>query len=160
MRQDILFNSIGTIHSDFKDTDKIPIQPVFAQESKGYLKIFPEFVEGLQDLDLFSHIYLFYHLHQATLTKLTVTPYLSDTKRGIFATRAPSRPNPMGFSLVKLDKIIGNIVHVSELDILDNTPLIDIKPFIPKFDYREEADEGWFAGMDENEAKRRGSRKQ
>lgn len=158
MRKDILFKSIGTIHSDFKDTDKIPIQPVFADESKGYIKIFPEFVDGLRDLGGFSHIYLFFHLHKVQKIKLLVKPYLEDTQRGVFSTRAPSRPNPLGFSLVKLDKIIGNIIHVSQLDILDGTPLIDIKPFITRFDYRENTTQGWINKVEEKEAKRRGRR--
>jgi len=158
MRKEILFKPIGTIHSDFKDTDKIPIQPVFADDSKGYLKISPKFVDGLRDLDGFSHIYLFFHLHKVQKVKLLVKPYLEDTERGVFSTRAPSRPNPLGFSLVKLDKIIGNIVHVSQIDILDSTPLIDIKPFIPRFDYRDNTTQGWISEVDEEEAKRRGTR--
>ncbi len=159
MHKDILFKPIGTIHSDYKDTNSIPIQPVFARGSKGSININPEFVEGLRDLDMFSHIFLIYHLHEINKAKLTVTPFLSDTQHGVFATRAPSRPNPIGFSLVKLDKIIGNIIHVSELDILDGTPLIDIKPFIPRFDYREDAGDGWFVDVDDEEAQRRGRRK-
>jgi len=158
VRKEIVFNSIGVIYSDFKDLDKIPIQPVFAEEARGYAKLFPEFVDGLKDLEGFSHVYLLYHLHRAPEAKLQVKPFLEDTARGVFATRSPSRPNPIGFSLVKIDKIIGNILHFSELDILNGTPLIDIKPFIPRFDFREQASQGWLEDINEHEAQRRGRR--
>ncbi len=158
MRKDILFKSIGTVHSDFKDTSKIPIQPVFADEAKGRIIIFPEFVQGLRDLDGFSHIFLFYYLHKVQNAKLLVQPFMQDHERGIFATRAPSRPNPLGFSLVKLDKIIDHTIYISQLDVLDGTPLIDIKPFIRRFDYRQNSREGWTMEVDDKQANRRGRR--
>ena len=158
MRKEIVFKSIGTIHSSFKDTSKIPIQPVFSEGARGYIKIFPEFVEGLADLDGFSHLYLIYHLHKAKEAKLIVRPFLEDEMHGVFATRAPSRPNPIGISIVRLDKIIGNIIHISDLDILDGTPLLDIKPFTSRFDARDNCKEGWLANINEEDAKRRGQR--
>ena len=112
----------------------MPIQPVGAKGIKGIVEVFPEFQEGLQDLDGFSHIILLYHLHLSKEYKLKVKPFLENQIHGVFATRAPKRPNQIGLSIVRLEKISGNILHISNTDIIDGTPLIDIKPFVPKFD--------------------------
>ena len=139
----IPFHPIGIIHSPFHDLAGMPIQPSSDASAAGTLEIFPEFVPGLKDLGGFSHLILLYHLHQAGPARLEVTPFLDSQPRGIFATRAPTRPNPIGLSVVKLTRIEGNILYVEDLDILDGTPLLDIKPYIPEFDYHPEVQIGW-----------------
>ena len=110
---------------------------------EGYVEIFPEFVQGLKDLEGFSHIILLYHFHLSKPFSLLVKPYLDDELRGVFATRAPSRPNPIGLSIVQLLSIEENILRIRDVDIVDGTPLLDIKPYVPKFDHRENAKIGW-----------------
>ena len=139
----IPFHPIGIIHSPFHDLAGMPIQPTSDASAAGTLEIFPEFVPGLKDLDGFSHLILLYHLHQAGPAKLEVTPFLDSQPHGVFATRAPTRPNAIGLSVVKLTRIDDCILYVDQLDILDGTPLLDIKPYIPEFDYRPEAHTGW-----------------
>jgi tRNA-Thr(GGU) m(6)t(6)A37 methyltransferase TsaA len=139
----IPFLPIGIIHSPFHDLAGMPIQPTSDVSAPGTLDIFPEFVPGLKDLDGFSHLILLYHLHHAGPARLEVTPFLDSQPRGIFATRAPTRPNPIGLSVVKLTRIEGNILYVEDLDILDGTPLLDIKPYIPEFDFHPEVRIGW-----------------
>jgi len=139
----IHFHPIGLIHSPFKDLAGMPIQPTSDASAAGTIEIFPEFVPGLKDLDGFSHLILLYHLHQAGAAKLEVTPFLDSQPHGIFATRAPTRPNPIGLSVVRLTGIEGNILYVENLDILDGTPLLDIKPYIPEFDFQPDVRIGW-----------------
>jgi len=139
----IIFKPIGIIHSPFHTLEEMPIQPTSQASQPGMVEIYPQYVEGLKDLDGFSHIYLIYHLHRAASSKLTVTPFLDTQPRGLFATRAPCRPNPMGLSLVQLDKIEDNQLYITRLDILDQTPLLDIKPYIPEFEPRENTRVGW-----------------
>lgn len=158
MHNEIVFQTIGTIYSSYENSESTPIQPIFAEDSSGYVKLHPDFVEGIQDLEGFSHIYLIYYLHQAGAAQLKVKPYLQDVERGVFATRAPKRPNPIGMSIVKLDKIVGNIIHISGLDILNGTPLLDIKPYIKRFDLREDCRQGWLDTIDESEMQDRGRR--
>jgi tRNA-Thr(GGU) m(6)t(6)A37 methyltransferase TsaA len=142
----IKFQSIGTIHSPFKDLEGMPIQPIGARGIKCEININPEYNAGLKDLEGFSHIILIYHLHLSKGHLLEVKPFLDTEKRGIFATRAPKRPNPIGLSVVKLEKIEGNTIHISNVDIVDGTPLLDIKPYIPHFDKHpdDEIIIGWF----------------
>lgn len=121
----------------------MPIQPTGEASAPGTIEIFPEYQEGLKDLDGFSHVILIYHFHWVSSSKLTVTPFLDSEPRGIFATRAPTRPNPIGMSVVELLKIEGNTLHVDHLDVLDGTPLLDIKPYVPEFDYPPQARIGW-----------------
>jgi len=121
----------------------MPIQPAGEARAPATAEISPEFVEGLRDLDGFSHVILIYHLHASSGTRLTVTPFLGSVPRGIFATRAPSRPNPIGLSVVKLVTIDGNILHLSDVDILDGTPVLDIKPYVPEFDAPVKVRVGW-----------------
>lgn len=142
----ILFEPIGIIHSPHKIKAGTPIQPSRLNRSPGEVEIFTEFRSGLQDLEGFSKIFLIYHLHKIKAAKLEVVPYLEDQTRGIFATRAPSRPNPIGLSLVDLISIQDGILKVSGLDILDGTPLLDIKPFIPEVDHAEGIKVGWLEG--------------
>lgn len=123
----------------------MPIQPTSENSTSGYIDIYPEFAQGLKDLDGFSHIYLIYHFHKATQAKLTVTPFLDTEARGVFATRAPSRPNPIGLSLVRLVSIDQARIHIEQIDVLDGTPLLDLKPFVPTFEGAEEIRVGWLA---------------
>ena len=146
---DIIYHPIGIIHSPFTDLADMPIQPTGAASAPGMVEISAEYVEGLQDLDGFSHIILIYYLHQARRVTLTVTPFLDSEPRGIFATRAPARPNPIGLSVVRLLKIEGNTLFIEALDILDGTPLLDIKPYVPAFDGHPEARTGWLEGAQE-----------
>ena len=132
--KNIIFKPIGIIHSSFKEPAGMPIQPAGAKGIKGTIEIFDEFKEGLIDLDGFSHIVLLFHFHLSKSFKLLVHPYMEDKIRGVFATRAPRRPNQIGMSIVRLDKIEDSILHISNVDIIDGTPLLDIKPFVPKFD--------------------------
>jgi tRNA-Thr(GGU) m(6)t(6)A37 methyltransferase TsaA len=144
MDQDsITFKPIGVIHSPFQTQEGMPIQPTSQASQPGVVEIYPQYVEGIKDLDGFSHIYLIYHLHQAAAYKLNVIPFLDTQPRGLFATRAPCRPNPIGLSLVQLARIEGSLLHITRLDILDQTPLLDIKPYIPEFEPDEEMSVGW-----------------
>ena len=140
---EIKYRPIGIIHSPFKEPKGTPIQPTAAKGVRGKVEVFPEFADGLKDLDGFSHIILLYHLHLSGEASLRVKPFLDDEERGVFATRAPRRPNPIGLSVVGLDKIEGNVLSVRDVDIVDGTPLLDIKPFIPEFDSREVDKKGW-----------------
>lgn len=142
----IQFKAIGTIHSPFKDLEGMPIQPIGARGIKGVINLNEEYKNGLKDLEGFSHIILIYHLHLSKGYLLEVKPFLDNEKRGIFATRAPKRPNPIGMSVVKLEKIEGTKIYISNLDIVDGTPLLDIKPYIPNFDKHDDdiITIGWF----------------
>lgn len=141
----ITYKPIGIIRSPFTKLSGMPIQPTSGNSARGTVELDPEFAEGLKDLDGFSHIYLIYHLHEASPAKLRVTPFLDTEKRGIFATRAPSRPNPIGLSLVRIVSIDQNRIHVDQIDVLDGTPLLDLKPFVPTFESSEDVRTGWFA---------------
>lgn len=140
---DVTYQAIGIIHSPFVDPKGMPIQPTGAGSAPGVAEVFPEFAEGLRDLDGFSHVILLYHLHRAGRTSLTVTPFLGDRARGVFATRAPTRPNPIGLSIVELRRIEGCYLHLAKMDILDGTPLLDVKPYVPEFDRPVRARTGW-----------------
>ena len=153
---EILYWTIGIIHSEHTIEENTPIQPVYAKGCKGYVELCPEFVEGLRDLSGFSHIYLIYHFHQVRSVQLLVKPYLQDEEHGIFATRAPCRPNAIGLSVVELEKIEGRILHVNGVDILDGTPLLDIKPYTQKFDRFDVRQSGWQDEVDEQTAHKRG----
>jgi tRNA-Thr(GGU) m(6)t(6)A37 methyltransferase TsaA len=139
----ITYHPIGTIHSPFHDLSNMPIQPFSEFSAPGTVEILPEYSTGLIDLEGFSHVLLIYHFHESHRVSLTVTPFLDSKPHGIFATRAPNRPNPIGISVVKLVKLEGSIIHVENLDILDGTPLLDIKPFIPMFDSPSDIKLGW-----------------
>ncbi|RLB12095.1 MAG: tRNA (N6-threonylcarbamoyladenosine(37)-N6)-methyltransferase TrmO [Deltaproteobacteria bacterium] len=139
----ISYKPIGIIYSPFKEPEGVPIQPIFAKDVYGRIEIFPEYEEGLKDLNGFSHCVLIYHFHRAGEPKLIVRPFLDPEPKGVFSTRAPVRPNPIGLSIVRLLRIEKNVLHIAELDILDSTPLLDIKPYVPKFDIREHVRAGW-----------------
>jgi tRNA (adenine37-N6)-methyltransferase len=154
----IIYRPIGVIHSEHTVAEKTPIQPVYARGCKGQVKVFEEFTGGLSDLEGFSHIYLLYHFHQAPPAKLLVKPFLQDVERGIFSTRAPCRPNAIGLSIVRLLGRERNILYVEDIDILDGTPLLDIKPYIAKFDLHDVEKNGWQDEVDEVTAHKRGRR--
>jgi tRNA-Thr(GGU) m(6)t(6)A37 methyltransferase TsaA len=155
----ISFKPIGVIRSRHCDPAKTPIQPVFAKGCRGRAEIYSQYAKGLSDLEGFSHVYLVYHFHKAGPFKLMVKPFLDDAERGVFATRAPRRPNPIGFSLVTLVKRKGRILYLDGLDVLDGTPLLDIKPFIGRFDVRSRTRRGWQARIDDATAFKKGARK-
>jgi tRNA-Thr(GGU) m(6)t(6)A37 methyltransferase TsaA len=154
----ITYRPIGIIHSKHTVAEKTPIQPVYARQCKGQVEVFTEFAEGLRDLDGFSHIYLIYHFHQSPPAKLTVKPFLQDVEHGVFATRSPCRPNAIGLSVVELEKIEGRILHINGVDILDGTPVLDIKPYTAKFDLYDVKKNGWQNEVDEQNAEKRGKR--
>jgi tRNA-Thr(GGU) m(6)t(6)A37 methyltransferase TsaA len=146
MRPAIIYRPIGAIHSPFKEPRDAPIQSACARDIEGTVEIFPEYSEGLADLEGFSHIILIYHFHLSKGHSLRVKPYLDSELRGVFATRAPARPNPIGMSIVRLVKVEGGKLHVRDVDILDGTPLLDIKPYVPEFDSRSTEKIGWLSG--------------
>lgn len=140
---EVEYRPIGVIHSPFKEPKGVPIQPSGRKDIKGTIELKPEYEDALKDLEGFSHIILIYHLHLSQGYKLHVIPFLDDVERGLFATRAPRRPNPIGMSVVSLERIEGTKLYVSDLDIVDGTPLLDIKPYIPKFEKTGEIRIGW-----------------
>ena len=140
---DIIFTPIGTILTPFQEPRGTPIQPRAARGVAGTVALLPEYAAGLQDLEGFSHIFLIYHFHLSKAFSLKVKPFLNDEKRGVFATRAPARPNPIGVSLVRLAKVTGDNLQVLDVDMVNGTPLLDIKPFVPEFDVGPQARVGW-----------------
>jgi len=134
---------IGVISSPHKILADMPIQPKGAAGIRGTVEVFAPFQDGLKDLDGFSHIILLYHFHRSEGYALQVVPFLDTDRREVFATRAPKRPNPIGLSIVKLNKIEGPILHIENVDILNGTPLLDIKPYVPAFDEQTEVRSGW-----------------
>lgn len=147
---EITYSPIGTIHSPFYKLTSMPIQPSSESSAPGTIELLPEFTPGLKDLQGFSHIILIYHLHQSHHYKLTVTPFLDTEPRGVFATRAPHRPNPIGLSVVPLIRIDDSIIYVDKLDVLDGTPLLDIKPYVPEFDSQHDFRLGWLEEVKQN----------
>jgi len=152
------FKPIGIIRSSHFESCQTPIQPVFAKGIHGTVEVFSEYADGLMDIEKFSHIYLFYYFNRAKETKLKVKPYLEDELHGIFATRSPHRPNKIGISVVKLLKIEKNILFVEDVDILDGTPLLDIKPYIARFDSRDNVRSGWQDEIQDDTANLRGKK--
>jgi tRNA-Thr(GGU) m(6)t(6)A37 methyltransferase TsaA len=139
----IRLRPIGVVHTAFKEPRGTPIQPAMADGGRGTVTIFEEFQDGLKDLEGFERIWLIYCFHRAPKGRLLVTPFLDDQERGVFATRAPTRPNPVGMSCVKLLGIDGNVLTVGDVDIIDGTPLLDIKPYAPLFDCYKVKRSGW-----------------
>jgi tRNA-Thr(GGU) m(6)t(6)A37 methyltransferase TsaA len=140
---EIKFTPIGIIHSPFMKPEEMPIQPTGAVGVKGTVEVFEDFHAGLKDLEGFSHIILLYHFHRSHSFNLHVVPFLDSKPRGLFATRAPKRPNSIGLSVVQLDRIENGILHIQNVDIIDGTPLLDIKPYVPEFDTQAEVRTGW-----------------
>ncbi|MGA2505401.1 MAG: tRNA (N6-threonylcarbamoyladenosine(37)-N6)-methyltransferase TrmO [Anaerolineales bacterium] len=140
---DYQWRPIGIIHSPFTDKSQTPIQ-ASRSEAAGFVEIYPEFAEGLQDLEGFSHIILLYFFHESSEYSLLVKPFLDDQLRGLFATRYPARPNQIGLSVVRLISQIGSVLEVEGVDTLDGTPLLDIKPYVADFDLRTGTRSGWY----------------
>ena len=134
---------IGVIHSPWTEAAGTPIQTATAKGVEGQVEVFPEFAAGLRDLDGFERIWLLYWFHRAAPARLKVVPFLDDRERGIFATRAPCRPNPIGISAVELVRVKGRVLMVRDVDILNETPLLDIKPYAPRFDHFAVVRSGW-----------------
>ena len=155
---EIILRPIGIIRSPHTEAEKTPIQPSFATGIPGTAEIDSAYEEGLADLDGVSHIWLVYLFDRIGAPQLTVKPYLEDTPHGVFATRAPCRPNPIGLSLVRLVRREGCALHLEDVDILDGTPLLDIKPYVGRFDAPEDARCGWLDHVDETTAQQRGRR--
>ncbi|MCB2182785.1 MAG: tRNA (N6-threonylcarbamoyladenosine(37)-N6)-methyltransferase TrmO [Desulfobulbaceae bacterium] len=139
----ITLQPIGRIHSPFTKPEDMPIQPAAARGMSGSVELFPEFTDGLQDLDGFSHIYLIYYFHLSRGYNLKVIPFLDTIRRGLFSTRAPKRPNQIGLSIVKLIDIKGNRIDIEDVDIIDGTPLLDVKPYVPEMDAPDNCRIGW-----------------
>ena len=140
---EIRYRPIGVIRSPFKGPEGTPIQPAGARGVAGTVEVFPEYVEGLKDIDGFSHIILLYHFHLSKGASLMVQPFMDDREHGVFAIRGPSRPNSIGLSVVRLVRVEPGILHVQDVDIVDGTPLLDIKPYVPEFDMRKAERIGW-----------------
>ena len=140
---EIRYKPIGIIHSPFKEPKGTPIQPSAAKGAEGTVEVFPEYAEGLKDVAGFSHIILVYHFHLSGRASLRVKPFMDDVERGLFAVRAPSRPNPIGLSVVRLVRVDENLIHVLDVDMVEGTPLLDIKPYVPEFDAGEDVRIGW-----------------
>lgn len=148
----ICYVPIGLIRTSFTEEAGMPIQAVAARDSRGSIELDSAYLPGLRDLAGFSHLILLYHLHRVRGSALEVTPFLDEQPHGIFATRSPKRPNPIGLSTVRLLGIDGAILHIADIDVVDGTPLLDIKPYIPQFDDRAGAAIGWFASQIERVA--------
>ncbi|NLZ30196.1 MAG: tRNA (N6-threonylcarbamoyladenosine(37)-N6)-methyltransferase TrmO [Methanomicrobiales archaeon] len=147
---EIIFTPIGVIHSPFNDPRDMPIQPVGARGIRGTIELNPDCVAGIKDLDGFSRIIVLYHFHRSNGYSLEVIPFLDKTPRGVFATRAPRRPNAVGLSMLSLIAIDGTTLTVEDVDILNGTPLLDIKPYVPAFDAHPDERAGWLTATSGN----------
>ncbi len=156
--ENVTYRPIGVIHSEHQNPEETPVQPAFAAECRGRAEIKPEYVEGLKDLEGFSHLILLYHLHRAEPAVLIVKPFTGEREHGIFATRHPRRPNPIGLSVVRLLGVVGGTLELAGVDILDGTPLLDVKPWVPRFDLVEAARGGWNAEIPAETVRHRGRR--
>lgn len=154
----IALRSIGVIRSPHTVAAKTPIQPSFAEGIAGTVEVDPAYEAGLTDIEGFSHVWLVYLFDRVGEARLIVKPFLEDAEHGVFATRGPWRPNPIGLSLVRLVRREGCVLHIEDVDVLDGTPLLDIKPYVGRFDRRDEIRCGWVDAVDEDAARRRGRR--
>ena len=139
----IEMHPIGKIFSPYKKSKEIPIQGRFKDDAEAYIELKKEYVKGLKDLDKFSHCILIYYFHKSNKTIIEGKPFLNDKKHGIFAIRSPHRPNHIGFSVVKIQRIKENKLYFTQVDMIDGTPLLDIKPYVKHFDSRENVISGW-----------------
>lgn len=145
---EIKINPIGTIKTPYKTKDDCPIQPLYSASALGSVELFGEYEAGLKDIESFSHLYLLYALDRAGEIKMVRATFLDDEEHGVFASRHPARPNGIGLSIVRLVSKNGNVLTVEGVDMLDDTPLLDIKPYLPKYDIITSANEGWTAGKE------------
>ncbi|MEA3333718.1 MAG: tRNA (N6-threonylcarbamoyladenosine(37)-N6)-methyltransferase TrmO [Pseudomonadota bacterium] len=150
-----MIKPIGVIYSPFKELEKMPIQPKSAVGKVGRVVLDDEYLDGLQDLEGFSHIYLIYKFHECRTTKLKVIPFVDVVERGVYATRAPVRPNHIGLSIVRLLEVKGSTLVIEGVDVLDGTPLLDIKPYVAKFDQVTSSQDGWVKASEEDIAGKR-----
>lgn len=141
---EIKLDPIGYIQTPHHSIENMPIQPAGAVGIEGTLVVKPEFAEGLKDIGGFSHLILLYYFHKVKDPQLTVIPFLDDQSHGIFATRSPKRPNQIGISVVKLKKVEENTLYISDVDVLNGTPVLDIKPYFPEFDHHDTSRYGWY----------------
>ncbi len=141
--QEFRYKSIGVIHTPFQDMKGVPIQSAGAAGIKGTVEISQEYAKGIDGIEGFSHVILLYHFHLSKGFSLKVKPFLDGIEHGVFATRAPKRPNPIGISVVRLLRVSGTTLHIEDVDIVDGTPLLDLKPYVPQFDVREAEKIGW-----------------
>ena len=141
--KEIIIHPIGLIHSPYKESKDIPIQGKFRENVEAFVELKDKYVNGLKDLDKFSHAILIYYFHRSDSVTIEGKPFLEDSTHGIFAIRSPNRPNHIGFSVVKIKRIKENKMFFTRVDMLDETPLIDIKPFVKYFDNQENAISGW-----------------
>ncbi len=139
----IIMHPIGTIHSPYKESKDIPIQGIFKSKVEGWIELKHKYARGLKDLNKFSHAIIIYYLHKSKKEEIEGKPFLEKNKHGIFAIRSPHRPNHIGFSVIKIEKIKENKMYFTEVDVLDGTPLLDIKPYIKYFDRRDNVVSGW-----------------
>jgi tRNA (adenine37-N6)-methyltransferase len=149
---------IGVVRSEHTIPENTPIQPVYAEECMGQIELFPEYEEGLLDIEGYSHLIILYWLHKAGEAKMLVKPFLEDKIHGIFSTRTPLRPTPIGLSIVRLLERKGNVLSIQGVDMLDGTPVVDIKPYSGRFDSFPDARNGWQDGIDKETAYIRGQR--
>lgn len=156
--EELRFRPIGILHSGHTDAGRTPIQPCYADDCVGTVEVFPEYAAGLKDIEGYSHIYLIYGFHLAPAASLLVRPFLQDTERGLFSTRAPCRPNPIGMSIVRLEGREGALLRFRGADMLDGTPLLDIKPYAARFDCIKNTRNGWQDEVSDKEALKRGRR--
>jgi len=153
LRDEIRYEPIGVVHSPWTTVDDMPVQPSRAGDVEGTVDIFPPFVDALADVDGFSHLVLLTHLHRSRPWRPRVVPFLDTVERGLFATRSPSRPNPIGLSVVELVAVDGSRLTVRGVDLLDGTPLLDLKPYVGEFDGRPDARFGWLEAARAREAR-------
>ncbi len=148
--EEIIYRPIGIIHSDYKRPEGVPIQGTLSKNSKGWVEVFQKYKDGLTDLDGFSHIFLIFHFHLSKWYSLFARPFLDEQERGVFSIRAPKRPNSIGLSVVRLENIIDNRLYINGVDMVNNTPLLDIKPYLSNIDSRPNTTNGWVADKFEN----------
>lgn len=141
----IEYRPIGVIRTPFEDTAGMPRNPAQAGGTAGRVEVDTAYADGLKDLDGFSHVILLFHFHRSSGYTLELAPRGHEARRGVFATRTPRRPNPIGLSVVRLERIEGNVLHVRDVDMMDRTPLLDIKPYLPSVDAHGDAAMGWLA---------------
>ncbi|MCD6576883.1 MAG: tRNA (N6-threonylcarbamoyladenosine(37)-N6)-methyltransferase TrmO [Anaerolineaceae bacterium] len=140
---EIKLKPIGFIHSPYTELHDMPIQPSSAHGAKGHVEVYEEYLPALSDLEGFSHIYLLYYFHLTKSVRLKVIPFLDNQERGLFSTRAPNRPNPIGLSVVKLTRVEDNILHVENIDVINGTPVLDIKPYVHEMEAVKNLRIGW-----------------
>lgn len=143
---EVRYRPIGVIRTPFNEPRGTPIQPRGAEGVEGRVEVLPEYAEGLKDLEGFSHVILLYHFHLSRGAALVAVPFMDGEGHGVFAMRGAARPNPIGISVVRLERVEGCTLHVRDVDIVDGTPLLDIKPYVPEFDARDAERIGWLAG--------------